>query len=241
MANEEALRQKYASRARTRIPRFTMQLALFQSAFEQYTAAVTKDRKMRGVVKAKLEQDWQTLEPEAVQRDLGFIAGALWAKGWLDLAQYEAAAQKDGSHQPYLYVYELHTRTFGTGWAYEKFMLDYGEGLEKVRGDEAYDFLETEFSRRIELKSSRLGQRGNYIFEQIRPDYFDVCVCLGCSPEAVEYWVFGPDEIRPYLSSQHRDSTTFQLHITEGNRAQFDKFHCLPKDLRSVCLCQLGR
>jgi len=177
MANEQALRQKYVPRTRARAPRPTAQLALFRAVLEQYAAAVVKDKKISGVVKAELERDWEALEPDAVHRDLGFIAGALWMKGWLDLSQYEAAVQQDGNRQPYLYVYELHTRTFGTGWAYEKFMLDYGEGLEKVRGDEAYDFLETELSKRIELKSSRLGKRGNYIFEQIRPEYFDLCVC----------------------------------------------------------------
>lgn len=152
MADEETLRKKYAARARTRTPRLNAQLALFRSVLDRHAAEVAKDKKMSGVVQAKLEQDWQTLEPEVVQRDMGFVAGALWAKGWLDLRQYEAAAQRDGSRQPYLYVYELHTRTFGTGWAYEKFLLDYGRGLEKVPGDEAYDFREAELSRRIEFE-----------------------------------------------------------------------------------------
>ncbi len=95
MANEEALRKKYASRARTRTPRLSAQLALFQSVLERHSAEAAKDKKVSSVLKAKLEQDWQTLEPDAIQLDVGFIAGALWAKGWLNLAQYEAAAQKD--------------------------------------------------------------------------------------------------------------------------------------------------
>jgi hypothetical protein len=241
MADEQTLRKKYLPRARPRAPRPTAQVTLFRSVLGQHAAEMAQAKKMSSAVKTKVEQDWEALQPDVVHRDLGFIAGALWARGWLDLAQYEAAVQQDGNCQPYLYVYELHTRTFGTGWAYEKFVSDFEEGLEKVRGDEAYDFRDTETDKRIELKSSRLGKRGNYIFEQIRPDYFDVCVCLGCSPEAVEYWVFTPDEIRPFLSSQHRDSTTFQLHITESNRAQFDRFRCLPRELRRVCRRKMKR
>jgi hypothetical protein len=217
------------------MPQLNAQLALFRSVLEQHVEEIAKDKRTSSVVKVKLEQDWQTLEPDAIRRDVGFIAGALWAKGWLDLAQYEAAAQKDGSHQPYLYVYELHTRTFGTGWAYEKFVLDYGQGLEKTPGNAAYDFRDPENDKRIELKASRLGEDGNYMYQQIRPNYFDICVCLGCSPETVEYWVFTSDEIRPLVSPQHRDSTTFQLHISESNRRRFKKFHCLPNKLRRVC------
>jgi hypothetical protein len=74
-------------------------------------------------------------------------------------------------------VSAMSAKEFGSVWAPERLLEDYGAGLTKMTDYAEFDFRHDSSSARIELKAAR-ARSGAFTFQYIRPDCFDVCVCL---------------------------------------------------------------
>jgi hypothetical protein len=109
------------------------------------------------------------------------------------------------------------------------FLADYGSGLTRMPGGE-FDFRHELSGVRIELKSARRNQKGSFVFQYIRPDCFDLCVCLAWHEDAHHYWIFPTTEIQSFLTRQHRHMS-FQLKIRAGVD-RFRRFAVSPGRLR---------
>ncbi|MDL1971011.1 MAG: hypothetical protein LWW94_08580 [Candidatus Desulfofervidaceae bacterium] len=110
-------------------------------------------------------------------------------------------------------ISKLSAKAFGSQWAPNQFLLDYGPGLTRMPDTAEFDFRYEASGVRIELKAARLTRTGVFVFQYIRPDCFDLCVCLGWQTASYCYWIFDAAKIRPLLASQHRGMDTFQLRI----------------------------
>src|SRR5215470_1402181 len=83
-----------------------------------------------------------------------------------------------------------------------------------------FDFRHEQSGARIELKAARCSRMGSFVFQYIRPDCFDLCICLGWREDSYNYWIFDPTKIQPFLARQHRGLNSFQLRL----RAEADPF-----------------
>ena len=128
-------------------------------------------------------------------------------------------------------VSRLSAKAFGSQWAPNQFLSDYGPGLTRMPDTAEFDFRHEASGIRIELKAARLTRTGIFVFQYIRPDCFDLCVCLGWQVTSYCYWIFDAVKIRPLLASQHRGMDTFQLRIRPESEP-FRRFAVPPDRLR---------
>ena len=56
---------------------------------------------------------------------------------------------------------------------------------------------------RLEIKFSTLWRQGHYVFQQIRNQEYDICFCLGISPQAAHAWTVPKKIIWENASGQH--------------------------------------
>jgi hypothetical protein len=56
---------------------------------------------------------------------------------------------------------------------------------------------------RLEIKFSRLWKDGKYAFQQIRDQEYDICFCLGISPQEAHAWTVPKDIIWTNATWQH--------------------------------------
>lgn len=126
----------------------------------------------------------------------------------------------------------MSAKEFGSVWAPERLLEDYGSGLMKMPDNAEFDFRHGSSSARIELKAAR-ARSGAYSFQYIRPDCFDVCVCLRWEGGKHRYWLILATEIRPLLSKQYRSSNSFQLRAGQRSVGALAKYDAAPTALRN--------
>jgi hypothetical protein len=109
----------------------------------------------------------------------------------------------------------LNSKKLGSKWAPERFLADYGAGLSRMKDTAEFDFRHNASGIRIELKAARIKDCGAFKFQYIRPECFDLCICLAWqngSPH--RYWIFDTTDLKPpRLTRQHRGGRSFQLSI----------------------------
>lgn len=113
----------------------------------------------------------------------------------------------------------LSSKSFGSQWAPARFLEDYGAGLTRMPDSAEFDFRHEASGTRIELKAARRNSKDNFCFQYIRPDCFDLCVCLGWQSTSHNYWVFTTKDIVPLLTKQHRAFGSFQLRLRAGTES----------------------
>ena len=52
---------------------------------------------------------------------------------------------------------------------------------------------------KVEIKFSILWKSGVYVFQQIRDQNYDYCICLGISPHSAHCWVISKPELRKHV------------------------------------------
>lgn len=122
-------------------------------------------------------------------------------------------------------------KEFGSLWAPERLLEDYGPSLTKMTDSAEFDFRHDASSARIELKAAR-AKSGVFTFQYIRPDCFDLCACLHWEDGEHRYWLIPATEIRSYLSKQHRSSNSFQLRAGRRSVGALAKYEVAPTGLR---------
>lgn len=73
---------------------------------------------------------------------------------------------------------------------------------------------------RVEIKFSTLWENGNYVFQQIRDQRYDVLLCLGISPQIAHAWVIPKVVAWSQATAQHggrQGRDTRWLHIDIDN------------------------
>src|SRR2546426_4105545 len=113
-------------------------------------------------------------------------------------------------------IAKMSAKVFGSQWAPSRVESDYGAGLDRMFDSAEFDFMLRGYNVRIELKAARSSSRDIFTFQYIRPDSFDVCVCLAWHNDVYQYLIFTSPEIRPHLTRQHRDSHAFQLRLSQN-------------------------
>lgn len=126
----------------------------------------------------------------------------------------------------------MSAKVFGSLWAPERLLEDYGPGLTKMTDSAEFDFRHEASSARIELKAAR-AKSGVITFQYVRPDCFDVCVCLRWESGQYRYWLFPAAEIGSLLSKQHRASNSFQLRVGHRALRALAKYDVAPTALRA--------
>jgi hypothetical protein len=107
----------------------------------------------------------------------------------------------------------LSAKSFGSQWAPIRFLADYGPGLTRMPDTCEFDFRHEQSGARIELKAARGNHMGSLVFQYIRPDCFDLCICLGWREDSYNYWIFDPTKVQSFLARQHRGFNSFQLRL----------------------------
>jgi hypothetical protein len=110
-------------------------------------------------------------------------------------------------------VSRLSAKSFGSQWAPARFLADYGPGLACMPDTCEFDFRHEQSGARIELKAACCNRMGSLVFQYIRPDGFDLCICLGWREDSYNYWIFHPTRIQSFLVGQHRGFNSFQLRL----------------------------
>jgi hypothetical protein len=140
-------------------------------------------------------------------------------------------------------VRTMSAKEFGSHWAPSRLMADYGIGLTRMADSAEFDFRHDVSGARIELKAAR-AVSGVFIFQYIRPDCFDLCVCLGWENGNCQYWIIPASNLSPFLSKQHRSSGSFQLRMGTRSRPKLAKFAVAVSALRDrldVMSLRVGR
>lgn len=125
----------------------------------------------------------------------------------------------------------MSSKEFGSCWAPERLLEDHGPGLIKMADNAEFDFRHDATGARIELKAARARSSG-FTFQYIRPDCFDICVCLRWENGTHRYWLIPATKIRPFLSIQHRSSNSFQLRAGSRSATALAKYDVTPPALR---------
>lgn len=94
-----------------------------------------------------------------------------------------------------------------------------------------FDFRHDASSARIELKAAR-ARSGVLTFQYIRPDCFDVCVCIRWERGEHRYWLIPATAISPLLAKQHRSSNSFQLRAGRRSVTALAQYDAAPGTLR---------
>lgn len=123
------------------------------------------------------------------------------------MADYVNPAEDPWAGSPFAWIKARPSRQVGkigeqlvAGWAAAK-------GLDVTRaGDSDADRVIN--GHRVEIKFSTLWAGGNYVFQQIRDQQYDVALLLGVSPFTASAWVVPKAVLmerpfRPGLSAQH--------------------------------------
>ncbi|KJJ84931.1 AseI [Candidatus Omnitrophus magneticus] len=162
----------------------------------------------------------------------------------------------------YLYIFEISApRYFGETWAQghlKELIPDLVKPTKKLDNDYSgqYDFLLVYDKKniRIEVKASRavdLDDHGAlYVkalasdsnknfwmnFQQAKPACCDVFVLIVVWRDVIKYWILSSKEFEQngyYSKGQHRGNVgEGQLHITQDNIREFDKYLCRSDKLR---------
>jgi hypothetical protein len=125
----------------------------------------------------------------------------------------------------------MSAKAFGSLWAPDRLLKDYGAGLTKMTDNAEFDLRHDASSARLELKAAR-ARSGVFTFQYIRPDCFDVCVCLAWEGGNHRYWLIPANKIRPLLAKQHRSFDSFQLRVGRHLVAALAKYEIAPSTLR---------
>jgi len=171
----------------------------------------------------------------------------------------------------YLFIFEISApRGFGETWAQghlKELVPDLQKPTKKLDKNYGgqYDFLLNHNGKDIliEVKASRAvdgdDNRPLYVkaldseskknfwmnFQQAKPACCDVFILISVWRDVIKYWVLSSKELemnKYYSKGQHRGNVgEGQLHITQENISEFDKFLCRSDKLRDCIVNAFGR
>jgi len=125
-------------------------------------------------------------------------------------AEYEEQ-ENSWWESPFRWLRNLSSRKKGT--AAERLVHEMlarsGFVIQQPEGSSDYDrlcYLETNTEKylRIEIKFSTLWETGHYTFQQIRDQEYDICFCLGISPQSAHAWAVPKEVIWENAEWQHK-------------------------------------
>lgn len=177
----------------------------------------------------------------------------------ISFLEYEKLRENYVSANRYLSLFGLAPRIFGQVWG-EKHIMDLDPRIRKADKslDSEYDgqydlWLE---GVRIEVKAARAintKKRGDLVakalrydstepfwmnFQQLKLDICDLFVFIGVWVNEIVYWVLSNDDVKgsEFLSHQHRGGVEYQIGVTQGNIAAFEKFRVEAADFAAKAI-----
>lgn len=129
---------------------------------------------------------------------------------------YEKTPQHDWSNSPFAWLRTLPSRSKGA--AAESMIETWArsQGLT-VKRSESSEFDRLIEGQRVEIKMSTLWQSGQFKFQQIRDQSYDLCLCLGIEPQRIRVWLLPKSVLHQHVighTGQHTGaaaSDTFWL------------------------------
>lgn len=200
-----------------------------------------------------------------------YIISVLLGMGKITIDDYCEIRDDYIARNMYLYIFEISApRGFGETWAQghlKELIPDLVKPTKKLDKDYRgqYDFLLAHDKKniRIEVKASRavdLDDRGPlYVkalaldskknfwmnFQQAKPACCDVFVLIAVWRDIIRYWILSSKEFRQndyYSKGQHRGNVgEAQLHITQDNINEFDKYLCRSDRLRDCIISSFNQ
>ena len=191
-----------------------------------------------------------------------YIISVLLGMDMISIDDYYEIRDDYIARNMYLYIFEISApRGFGETWAQghlKELIPDLVKPTKRLDKDYSgqYDFILTHNKKVIciEVKASRavdLDDRGPlYVkalasdskknfwmnFQQAKPACCDVFVLIAVWRDAIRYWVLSSKEFKRneyYSKGQHRGNVgEGQLHLTQDNIKEFDRYLCRSDKLR---------
>ena len=191
-----------------------------------------------------------------------YIISVLLGMDRISIDDYYEIRDEYIARNMYLYIFEISApRGFGETWAQghlKELIPDLVKPTKRLDKDYSgqYDFILTHNKKVIciEVKASRavdLDDRGPlYVkalasdskknfwmnFQQAKPACCDVFVLIAVWRDAIRYWVLSSKEFKRneyYSKGQHRGNVgEGQLHLTQDNIKEFDRYLCRSDKLR---------
>ena len=195
-----------------------------------------------------------------------YIISTLLGTGLLTRDDYYELRDEYIARNMYLYIFEISApRGFGERWAQghlKGLVPDLQKPSKKLDPEYSgqYDFLldvdgkqikiEVKASRAVDFDSdeplyvkalqSDSKKRFDMNFQQVKPRYCDVFLWVAVWRDRIRYWVLASREVennRFYSVGQHRGNVgEGQLHITQDNIAEFEKYECRSNKLFNAIL-----
>ena len=190
-----------------------------------------------------------------------YFISTLLAKGVLTLDGYHELRDNYIARNKYRHLFTLSPVPFGTTWA-ERHLRELVPKLEKpMRGERGYDLLlggirvEVKASRAVDKESKNTlvekalmwGSLRPFVmnFQQTKPKHFDVIVWVGVWLDRILCWALSSHEVgghRRFSDKQHRDNVgEGQLHVTQDNMHEFEKYLAEPKELEEAIRAAYNR
>lgn len=200
-----------------------------------------------------------------------YIISVLLGMNKISIDDYYEIRDEYIARNMYLYIFEIGApRGFGETWAQghlKELVPDLVKPTKKIDNNYSgqYDFLLPHEKKivRIEVKASRavdLDDRGPlYVkalatnskknfwmnFQQAKPACCDVFILIAVWRDEIKHWILSSKEFELseyYSKGQHRGNVgEGQLHFTQDNIAQFDRYLCKSDKLRDGIINAFGR